>query len=221
MKKALVIGATGLVGRELVQLLLQDQRFNKVVVFVRKTTGIKQAKLEEHLIDFNATESWQHLVTGDVFFSTLGTTIKQAGSQSAQYKVDYTYQYQFAKAAALNGIPTYVLISSAGAASASKIFYSRMKGKLEDEVKKLQIPFIHIIQPGLLTGDRKEFRWGEKLAAPLLSVVTMVPALKKYRPIQGNTVAKAMINAAFNKSKQVQVYTLDEVFTLAGETENV
>ena len=216
MKKALVVGATGLVGRELVQLLLQDARFEKVVVFVRRTTGIRQAKLEEHIVPFDTPDSWQHLVTGDFLFSTLGTTIKQAGSQSAQYKVDYTYQYQFAKAAALNGVPSYVLVSSAGAKPSSPIFYSRMKGELEEDIKKLQIPFIHIIQPGLLTGERKDFRLGEKLMAPVLSLVKYIPVISQYRPIEGKTVAQAMINAAFNQTKPLQVYTLEEVFTLAG-----
>lgn len=221
MKKALVIGATGLVGRELVQLLLQDDRFEKVVVFVRRTTGIKQAKLEEHIVSFDVPETWQQLVSGDVLFSALGTTLKQAGGQSAQYKVDYTYQYNFAKAAALNGVSTYVLVSSAGANPSSSIFYSRMKGELEEEIKKLQIPFIHIIQPGLLTGDRKDFRLGEKVMAPLLSVVQYIPGIKKYRPIKGKTVAQAMLNAAFDHSKPFQVHTLEDVFALAGAIKNV
>lgn len=216
MKKAFVVGATGLVGRELVQLLLEDKRFEKVVVFVRRTTGIRLAKLEEHLVQFDAPQTWQHLISGDVLFSALGTTIKQAGSQSAQYKVDYTYQYNFAKAAALNGVSTYVLVSSAGAKPSSPIFYSRMKGELEEDIKKLQIPFIHILQPGLLTGNRNDFRLGEKLIAPLLSIVKYIPGIQHYRPIQGKTVAQAMINAAFDQTLPVQVHTLEKVFTLAG-----
>ena len=177
--------------------------------------GISQAKLEEHRIQFDAPDTWQHLVEGDVLFSALGTTIKQAGSQSAQYKVDYTYQYNFAKAAALNGVSTYVLVSSAGAKSSASIFYSRMKGELEDDIKKLQIPFIHILQPGLLTGNRKEFRPGERIMAPVLSLVKYIPGIKQYRPIEGKTVAQAMIHAAFNHTRPIQVYTLEEVFELA------
>ena len=221
MKTALVIGATGLVGRELVQQLLQDNRFDKVVPFVRRTTGVSQAKLQEHRINFDAMESWQHLVTGDVLFSALGTTIRQAGSQSAQYKIDYTYQYNVAKAAALNGVSTYVLVSSAGANADSRIFYSRMKGELEEAVKMLSIPFIHIIQPGLLTGDRKEFRLGEKLATPLLSAITLLPGIRKYRPIHARIVAKAMINAAFEQSQPITTHTLEGVFSLAEGSKNV
>lgn len=214
-KTALVIGATGLVGGQLVQLLLQDNRFEKVVVFVRRTTGIKNGKLTEHIIDFDRPESWQQLVVGDVLFSALGTTISKAGSQEAQYKIDFSYQYNFAQAAAGNGVPSYVLISSAGASAASRIFYSRMKGELEEAIKKLSFSFIHIIQPGLLTGDRNEFRLGERIAAPLLSIIKFIPPLKKFRPIHARTVAQAMVNAAFDQTAKIKVHTLDEVFTLS------
>lgn len=216
-KTALVIGATGLVGTQLVQQLLQDSRFGKVVTFVRRATGVKHAKLEEHVIDFEAKENWHHPLKGDVLFSALGTTIGKAGSQAAQYKIDFTYQYNFAHAAAKNGVPVYVLISSAGADPKSRIFYSRMKGELEEAVKKLSFSFIHIIQPGLLNGHRKEFRLGEKLAVPLLSLFKFIPGIKKYRPIHARTVARAMINAAFDTAQQVKVHTLEEVFVLGGE----
>ena len=137
MKTAVVIGATGLVGSELVALLLADSRFETVKVFVRRSTGRQHPKLEEHLVNFDAVETWKEQLTGDVLFSAMGTTLKQAGSKDAQYKIDYTYQYNVAKAAAENGVPQYVLISSAGASPKSRIFYSRMKGELEESVKKL------------------------------------------------------------------------------------
>lgn len=217
MKTALVLGATGLVGSELVQLLLQDTRFSKVIPFVRRSTGLQHQKLQEHIINFDAVESWQHLVSGDVLFSAFGTTIKKAGSQQAQYKIDFTYQYNFAKAAAANGVSTYVLVSSSGADPSSRIFYSRMKGELDAAVKKLPFSFIRIIQPGLLTGDRKEHRLGEKAAAPVLSLLQYIPGLRKYRPIPARTVAKAMIAAAFEGDKKVKVHSLDAVFRLGGE----
>ena len=162
MKTAVVIGATGLVGSHLVDLLLQDNRFDKVKIFVRRTTGITNSKLEEHIINFDDTDTWQNKVTGDVLFSALGTTIRQAGSQPAQYKIDYTYQYNFAKTATQNGVRTYILISSAGARANARLFYSRIKGELEEAVRKLSFAHIHIIQPGILTGPRSENRLGEK-----------------------------------------------------------
>lgn len=215
MKTALVIGATGLVGTQLVQQLLADERFGKVIVFGRRTLGIANAKLEEHLINFDAPEEWQHLVKGDIFFSTLGTTLKQAGGYNQQYKVDYYYQYKFAEIAARNKVPTYVLVSSSGADPGSLIFYSRMKGTLEEAVKKLGFQSLHIIQPGLLHGDRTESRFGEEAAYKVLHLLDKIGLAGKYRPYEDRVVAQAMINAGIAALPGEHIYTLGDVFALA------
>ncbi|SIT78431.1 NAD(P)H-binding protein [Pontibacter indicus] len=215
MKTALVIGATGLVGKQLVQQLLADDRFGKVIVFGRRALGIANSELEEHLIDFDKPEDWQHLVKGDVFFSTLGTTLKQAGGQNQQYKVDYYYQYKFAEVAAQNGIPAYVLVSSSGANKDSMIFYSRMKGTLEEAVKQLPFQSINIIQPGLLHGDRKEERFGEELAYKVMHFLDKVGIAGKYKPYEDKVVAQAMINAGIAAQPGVHTYTLGDIFKLA------
>src|SRR5687768_5421023 len=160
---ALVIGATGMVGSQLIQQLLADKRFEKIRVFSRRSLDIKHQKLEEHLINFDYPEQWKGLVRGNVLFSALGTTLSKAGSKGAQFKIDYKYQYQFAKAASENGVPQYVLVSAAYASPSSKIFYSRMKGILEKDVKKLSYQNITILKPGMLSGERKEERTGEKI----------------------------------------------------------
>jgi len=215
MKTAIVIGGTGLVGSELVKLLLEDSRFNKVLVFGRRSLDIKHEKLEEKIIDFDKPEQWRDLVKGDVLFSALGTTMKKAGSPSAQYKVDYYYQYIFAEAAAENKVPVYVLVSAPGAHPESVMFYTRMKGTLERDVKKLDFDTIHFIQPGLLHGDRDEERKGEKGAYYVLKAINSVGLFRGYRPIDGQTVGKAMIIAAESEGSGVKTYALKEIFKLA------
>ncbi|WP_299986444.1 NAD(P)H-binding protein [uncultured Pontibacter sp.] len=215
MKTALVIGATGLVGKQLVQQLLADERFNNVIVFGRRSLGIANNKLQEHLIDFDKPEEWQQLVKGDVFFSTLGTTLKQAGGQNEQYKVDYHYQYKFAEAAAQNGVLAYVLVSSSGADPGSLIFYSRMKGALEEAVKKLDFKSINIIQPGLLHGDRQESRTGEEIGYKVMHFLDKLGIAGKYKPYEDRVVAQAMVNAGIAAQPGVYTYTLGEVFKLA------
>lgn len=220
MKKAIVIGATGLVGSNLVKQLLSDSRFNEVLVFTRRETGLKNTKLQERIIDFDKPENWRHLVKGDVLFSALGTTLAKAGSKESQYKIDFTYQFRFAEAAAFNGVNKFVLVSSSGANPNSLIFYSRMKGELEEAVKKLNFEQIHVIQPGLLAGDREEKRTGEEIGYVILNGLSKIPGLGKYKPIQGSTVAAAMINAALSQGKGVKMYALEEVFGLAEKSIN-
>lgn len=215
MKTAVVIGATGLVGNHLVHLLLGDDRFSKVIVFARRSLGLENVKLEEHIINFDQPSTWQHWVKGDVIFSALGTTIKQAGSQQAQYTIDYHYQHEFAKAAAANGVPIYVLVSSSGANSDSKIFYTRMKGELEQVVQSLPFRSIYLIQPSLLVGTRREERVGEKVGFTLLNAFNAIGLFKKSRPIPGKVVAQAMLKASIEAADGIHTYTLDKVFALA------
>jgi uncharacterized protein YbjT (DUF2867 family) len=119
--RAIVIGSTGLVGKQLVGQLLADARFERVVSFVRRPSGRTHARLEEHVIDFRAPDAWADRVEGDVLFSTLGTTLKQAGSKEAQYEVDYTFQFNTAQAAAKNGVKEYVLVSADRASPSSMV----------------------------------------------------------------------------------------------------
>ncbi len=193
-KTAIIIGATGLVGSKLLQQLLADQEFATIKIFVRRTTGINHPKLEEHVIDFDRLVDVRTQVTGDVLFSCLGTTLKQAGSKDKQFKVDFTYQYEFAQAASENGVPAFVLISSASADANSMFFYTKIKGQLEDAIKKLDFDKTIIIQPSVLEGDRDNERVGEKISANIINGLGMfLPFLKKYCSISGEQVARAMI----------------------------
>lgn len=213
-----VIGATGLVGKQLVKQLLGNKNFGKVRIIVRRDTGIKHPKLEQHITDFGKAGACTKKLTGDVLFSALGTTLKQAGSKEKQYEVDFTFNLNFAQKAKENGIENYVLVSSVGANANSKIFYSRMKGELDEEVAKLDFKNLVILRPSSLTGDRNETRWMEKMSIPIVRLVTQF-VFKKYRPISGETVAQAMINAALKPDPEKTIWEADEVFELAGNDE--
>lgn len=215
MKTALLIGATGLVGSQLLRQLLENKYFSKVVVFSRRSSGLVVPKLEEHIIDFDHPEQWQHLVKGDVLFSALGTTLAKAGGKKAQYKVDHSYQYQFAAAAARNAVPVYVLVSSAGANPESRAFYMRMKGELERDVKELLFSSIIFIKPGPLHGKRTENRLGENIGVAVIRFFNTLGLLRKYRPIAGDEVAQGMITAFKRATPGVAEFELDELFVLA------
>ena len=213
-KTAIIIGATGLTGSNLLKKLLLDEDFTIVKIFVRRATGIAHSKLQEYIIDFTAIESIKKHITGDVLFSCLGTTIKQAGSRQNQYQVDFTYQYDFAKYAAENAVSDYVLISSASANAKSMFFYTKIKGELEHVVKKLPFMRIRILQPSILQGERNNKRAGEEIGVKFINILgNLFPVVKKYRSITGEDLAKAMI-IIYKKQEidKIKVYQLDELF---------
>lgn len=193
-----IIGASGLVGQQLISQLLNHPEFEKVRSFVRHSSGIAHPKLEEFRIDFDKPDNWKHLVKGDVLFSTLGTTLKTAKSKENQYRVDFTYQYEFANAAAENGVGAYLLVSSVGANPKSSVFYSRMKGELEDAVAKLAFQKLIIFRPSILDGERKEKRSGERIGLIISRFVTQF-VLKKYRPTPVKILAEKMISLSLKE----------------------
>lgn len=201
--KALVVGATGAVGRDLTEQLLSDDHFDRVEILVRRQVNIQSAKLTVHVVDFDNPASWSDLLKGDVLFSCMGTTIKAAGSQDAQWKVDYTYQLNAAKAARANGVPTYVLVSSIGANSNSKLFYPRMKGALEDAILKLGFEGCFILRPPSLIRKGSD-RFGEKASVSILKVLNRIGIMRNLAPVPTENVAAAMISLAKSGRKGVE-----------------
>ncbi len=192
---ALVIGATGATGKDLVEQLMKDDSFKKVDVFVRRPLDIQHDKLTIQVIDFDQPDEWRDLVIGDVLFSCLGTTIKAAGSKVAQWKVDYGYQYEFAKAAKENGIERYVLVSAEFASPKARSFYSKMKGELEEAVKELGFSRLSIIKPPILMRKDSDRNF-EVLGLKIIQLVNKAGLLRSQQPLPTEVLAQAMINSA-------------------------
>lgn len=197
LKTALVIGATGATGSELVKQLLDHPSYQHVITFARRPLGYQHDKLIAHTIDFNQPEQWQSLIQGDELFSAMGSTLKLAGSKDQQHKIDYGYQFCAAQIAKQNGVSKLVLVSSPNANSRSASFYLRMKGELDNAVSALRFDQCILIKPSIIDAERPEGRLGEKMGSALLHTLTKwVSPLHKYRPISAKQLATAIISSA-------------------------
>tara|TARA_B100001057_G_scaffold360628_1_gene362992 strand:- start:3223 stop:3870 length:648 start_codon:yes stop_codon:yes gene_type:complete len=215
MKKlhALVLGASGATGRELVKLLLDDSNLNQVSVFVRTFPKISDKKLTIHKIDFTKLNEYKDLIKGDILFSALGTTKKDAGGKKEQYLVDYTYQYEFAKLASENRVAKYSLVSSTGANANSSFFYPKIKGELEKSVKKLNFKKIDIFQPPMLIRQPDLMRSGEKSGIKFLNAVNKIGFLKSQKPLNVKDLALKMIKEALNiREERITTFTAKDLF---------
>lgn len=204
MKKlgAIVIGATGATGQEIVSQLLVDDSFDSVSIFVRKDPNITHNKLKTYVIDFSKIENYKDLIKGDVLFSCLGTTLRVAGSKDKQYLVDYTYQYEFAKIASDNGVSDYSLVSSIGANEKSPFFYPKIKGELEMAIKRFPFKTIQIFQPPTLIRQQELIRTGEKIGIKIFRWLNFFGLVKSQKPLPVNILAEFMIDQVKKKQKE-------------------
>ncbi len=194
-KSALILGASGLVGSEVLSLSLESDLYNKIVIVVRSPLTIKHNKLVEKIIDFDMPK-WEEIFPVDHVYCCLGTTIKKAGSKTNFIKVDHDYPLAFAAAAKKWESSVFSVITAAGVSPESKIFYNNVKGQLEKKLKSLELFSTLIFRPSLLLGERKEFRLGEKIGSGIAKVTSwMTP--KTYRAIHCKAVAKAMLAESF------------------------
>ena len=214
-KTATLIGATGLIGGELLDLLLTDNYFETVRVLVRRPFDKQHSKLEKKLVDFNDNDSLLvALDNSDAIFCAVGTTQRKVkGDKEAYRKVDYDIPVHVARFCKMTGCERFVLVSSVGANSKSNSFYLKLKGEVEDEVRKIGIRSVHIMRPSMLLGDRSESRPLEKVGQPLMKALSFLLP-KKYKPIEARDVAKAMLAAAIKKETGVFMYEYREMTSL-------
>ncbi|MHA7809431.1 MAG: NAD(P)H-binding protein [Marinobacter adhaerens] len=222
--RVMLLGATGLTGGIVLQGLLGREEVSQVVALVRHKLPTLHDKLAQHEVDFDRLEDQAELFDVDVIICCLGTTIKKAGSQDQFRKVDLNYPMKAGELGRSRGVRAFILMSAIGASSSSTIFYNRVKGELEDALRDLDYPYLSIYHPSLLLGDRKEQRTAEALgikAMPLVNRLLIGP-LDKYRGIEAQTVASAMVNEACHLAAEpadeqvVQTREYDEIVQLAG-----
>lgn len=215
-RTALIAGASGLVGSHLLLMLLQSERYSQVISIGRRELTVIHPKLDQQIVDFdNLKKSESELVADDIF-CCLGTTIRKAGSKEAFYKVDHDYVTQLAATTLKKNAAQFLVVSSMGADAGSRFFYNRVKGEMERDVQQLGFQAVHIFRPSLLLGEREEHRTGEEIGARIMRPLSrlMLGPLRKYRPIQAETVARAMLQAASLDQKGTQVYLSDQIAQL-------
>lgn len=216
-KTALIVGASGLVGQHLLHILLHNDAYEHIVALVRSPLNEQHPKLIEHIVDFDRLEEQPSLFAVDDVFCCLGTTIKKAGSQEVMYRIDVDYPYIIAKLSQQQGAQQFLVVSAMGANPQSSIFYSRMKGELEQKLAKLAYPSLSILRPALLIGERNEVRVGERLGAIVAKGTAWLMAgpLRKYKAIEGKQVAQAMFNLSQQDNAGVHIFDNKQLHELA------
>lgn len=196
-KTALLLGATGLVGKALLEELLAEPAYERVIVWGRRPTGRVHEKLLERTIELELIPIMEEEKVTDVF-CCLGTTIRKAGSRDAFRQVDYGYPVSLGEWALQHGAERMLVVSAMGADPGSRVFYSRTKGEMEQALSALGLPLLFLFRPSLLLGDREERRFGEELAARVSKALPFLYAgpFRRYRPVPGQVVAMAMNRAA-------------------------
>ena len=204
-KTALIAGASGLTGGYLLNLLLESPEYSTIIAYVRKSSGLTHPKLKEIVVDW---ETLQEPVAAEDIFCCLGTTIKKAGSQEAFRRVDYNYPLQLAQLQYRGGSQQFLLVSAMGADAKSSIFYSRVKGELENALQSIGYKSLHIFRPSFIAGPRKESRTGEKIGLAIFSILSplFIGPLKKYAPIQAEHIARAMLRTAQKNEQGTKLY---------------
>lgn len=216
-KTAILLGASGLVGSKLLTLLLNSPAYTQVILFNRKVSSVKHPKIKEILVDFSQPQSYLNAIKGDVIFCCLGSTKAKTPNPADYRKVDYDIPLIFAQEGFKNGVQTFHLVSSLGANINASNSYLKLKGEVEDAIKKVNLNSLYIYQPSFLLGNRLENRGLEKFASFFVRLINplLVGGFKKYRGIQAQTVTQAMLKTSLIGTTGIHTHTSDKIKKLA------
>jgi uncharacterized protein YbjT (DUF2867 family) len=210
MKTALIAGASGLIGRELIQRLITADHYQLIYLISRRKSGLVHEKIRELVIDFEKIDQLSFEVPVDDLFCTLGTTMKQAGSREKFKKVDYEYIVAFARLGKSIGASKFLVISSMGANPKSSVFYSHIKGLTEEALINIGFNELVILRPSLLLGERSEIRFAEKLSGIFMKILNiLIP--DNYKAVQAEKVAEFMLKMALKPNVPVSVIKSGEI----------
>ena len=213
-RKACILGATGLVGGHLLDLLGEDESYSEIIVVNRRETGVSEGKIKEVVIEqFDQLDQYTEALKADDYYCCLGTTIKTAGSKEAFKKVDFEYVVNIAAVAKENDADSFSVISAMGAKAGSMIFYNQVKGEMEDAVKAIKNKRTYIFRPSLIAGNRNEERAGEKTAQWIFDKLDFVfkGPLKKYGAVDAKQIASAMQKTVAQKQEAFLIIESDKI----------
>jgi len=212
-KKAIIVGASGLIGSKLLDILLAQPYYTEVLSISRKKIKLNNKKLKKIVIDFDHLNEYADEINGDVIFCCLGTTRRETPDLNDYRKIDHDYPVRLAEIAVKNGVDQYHYISTMGARSESSNFYTKIKGDTEDDLKKVGLKGLFIYRPSILIGHRNKHRTLENIAVFVMKIIgpLLVGKLKKYRAIKALDVAKAMYKQSLKNRADVVTYTSDEI----------
>ncbi|MBN4083047.1 NAD(P)H-binding protein [bacterium AH-315-A23] len=216
-KTAIILGASGLTGGLVLKKLLDDDRYETIKLFSRKSIGITNSKISENIGNLLELEKFKDDFTADEVFCCIGTTAKKTTDKAAYKNIDYGIPAKAAKLAKENKIKTFIVVSALGANVKSNVFYNRTKGEMEKAILKQHIPNTFILQPSIIEGQRDEVRSFEKIGIKLFKLMKpiLLGKLKKYRAIKAEYIAQAMIYLANTKTKQQQIISSNNIKEIA------
>ncbi len=213
--RALILGGTGLVGNQLVKLLLDNKRFETVEILTRRELEQRNSKILIHFVDFSNLEGIILKSNVDVLFVAFGTTLKKAGSQAKQVEIDVDIPTKVMELAKKNGVKKCVLVSSLGVSTKSPFFYSRMKAQLDENAKKIGFEQLILIKPSVLDGQRSENRLGERLFVSIGNMIGRTGLINSYRPVEAINVAKCMIQSVIELPNGIHEISSNQIVEIA------